>query len=187
MKELTKEEQINTERNELNVLIKNGVVFDLDCVTYEHKGFFRKKQPVNKTLKFSIQEPTLSTLDRLSAEQIDLVIDEKVLSSEVAISEAKKLTSKHCLRLAKIVAIAVLGQDYVKGKQKGSFFKYSYDNKALDNLTQLFFQFMKPSQLMQIVVLINTMSNLGDFCNSIRLMSAVRTTMPIRIEENKRD
>ena len=56
--------------------------------------------------------------------------------------------------------------------------------KRLNELTSLFTRRIKPSRLYQIYILIQTMCNLGDFLNSIRLMSADRTTMPIRIEEN---
>lgn len=190
MKETSTEKVFNkkqAEQTELNILIKKGIAFELESVTYKRKGIFGKNIKVKEALKFKIQEPTLSTLDRLAAEQIELVIDEKVMSSEYAITEAKNLTSKQSRRLARIIAIAVLGQDYVHAKDKGSHLKYSYDNKSLDRLTDLFFHFLKPSDMMQIVVLINTVSNLGDFCNSIRLMSASRTTMPIRIEEDKED
>ena len=173
------------ERDELNILIRKGIEFDFESVTYKRRGLFRRRVSVKKSYRFKIEEPTLSTLDRLSAEQIDLVIDEKVMSSEFAINEAKNLTSKHCKRLSRIIAIAVLGQDYIRAVDKGSHLAYCHDDKSLDRLTDLFFHNIKPSKLMQLVILINTMSNLGDFCNSIRLMSASRTTMPIRIEDKE--
>ena len=58
------------------------------------------------------------------------------------------------------------------------------DTKKLDELTSLFARKIKPSILYKLYVLVNTMGNLGDFMNSIRLISTERTTMPIRIEEN---
>ena len=85
---------------------------------------------------------------------------------------------------AKIIALAVLGQDYMKAIQSGNQVKYIPDNKRLGELTRLFAENVKPSKLMQLTLLVNTMSNLGDFMNSIRLISTERTTMPIRIEEN---
>ncbi len=182
---MTDQEKILAEKNELNILTGQGITFDLERVIYKRKGVFRKAFKVKDKLTFKIEEPTLSTLDRLSALQIDLDIDEKVLTGDNAIVEAKKLTKKHSSKLARIVAIAVLGQDYIKAYQKGGCVKYEFDDEKLNELTALFFHNIRPSKLLQLVVLINTISNLGDFCNSIRLLSAERTTMPNRIEEKQ--
>lgn len=181
----------SAEKSELNILIQRGLAFDLERTIYKRKkgifGYFRELEKVTETLRFKIQEPTLSTLDRIASEQIDLFMDEKLMSSETGMSEAKKLVEEHSERMAKIVAYAVLGQDYVKGIQEGSHIRYGYDDAKLEELTDLFFHNIKPSKLFQLVVLINTMSNLGDFCNSIRLMSAARTTMPLLVEGKKKD
>jgi hypothetical protein len=175
---MTDTEKIQAERNELNKLINKGVSFDVECVVYkQQKGVFgrlKKRIATTETLKYSIQEPTLSTLDRLSVEQIELHIDEKVMSSEKGIQQAKIMTNVHGKRMARIIAIAVLGTDYK-------------DQKKLKHLTELFFENIKPSKLIQLVLLINTMSNYADFTNSIRLMSAARTTMPILIEGSNED
>lgn len=184
---MTEEHKIEAEKQELNILVNRGISFDLDRTIYKKQkglfGRFKKRVPITEKLKFKIQEPTLSTLDRISAEQIELNIDERIMSSDAGLSEAKKLTKDHCRRLAKIVALAVLGQDYVISIQEGSRIRYDFDDNRLSELTDLFFHNIKPSKLMQLTLLINTMSNLGDFTNSIRLMSGARTTMPIRIEE----
>jgi hypothetical protein len=183
---MTEENKIELERQELNTLINKGVQFDVEypVYTYEKGGFWPLKKRV-KTLKkekFVIQEPTLSTLDRISAEQIDLVIDENIMTSEQGIQEAKRFTNLHGRRLARIVALAALGEDYITATQHGARITYKQDDKRLEQLTELFFRHIKPSKLIQLTILVNQMSNLGDFTNSIRLMSASRTTMPIRIE-----
>ncbi len=186
---MTEEHKLNTERTELNTLIDKGVNFDVERTIHVRQngllGYFKKRYAKTETLKFTIKEPTLSILDLMSAEQIEMAIDEAVMSSEKGIQEAKKMAGQHGQKLAKIIAIAVLGQDYIKTKKNGSRFSYKYDTKRLEELTELFFINIKPSKLLQLAILVNTMSNLGDFTNSIRLMSAARTTMPIRIEENK--
>lgn len=183
---MTEEHKIEAEKQELNILVNRGVSFELDRTIYHKQkglfGRFKKRIPVTEKLKFRIQEPTLSTLDRISAEQIELNIDERIMSSDAGLCEAKKLTKEHARRLAKIVALAVLGQDYVMTIQEGSRIRYEFDDKRLIELTDLFFNNIRPSKLMQLTLLVNTMSNLGDFTNSIRLMSGARTTMPIRIE-----
>lgn len=184
---MTEENKIEAERQELNILVNRGVTFELERTIYKKQdglfGRFKKRIPVIEKLKYKIKEPTLSTLDRISAEQIELAIDERIMSSDAGLSEAKKLTNEHSKRLAKIVALSVLGQDYVITIQEGSRIRYEFDEKRLSELTDLFFNNISPSKLMKLTLLINTMSNLGDFMNSIRLMSGARTTMPIRIEE----
>lgn len=184
------QKQREQERRELNLLISKGVSIDVERTVYVRpKGWNRWFKPrVKKVekLKFLIQEPTLSTLDRLAAEQLDIVIDEKlIVDSNNWQSEIKKLTAEHLKRMARIVAISVLGQDYVISIQNGTSIKYRYDDKKLKELTELFYLNIKPTKLVQIVFMINTMSNFGDFMSSIRLMSASRTTMPIRIEGSK--
>lgn len=190
-KELTPEQKIDSERRELNLLIGKGITFDLRIATLERlpgwSGFLRKKAKVLRDHKFHIQEPTLSTLDRLATEQLDLNIDESVMKSDQGIREAKSLTKKHSKRLARIIAIAVLGSDYMIPSMKAGVIRYEFNDARLNDLTELFFHQIKPSKLFELVLMINALSNLGDFCNSIRLMSAERTTMPIRIEENKQD
>jgi hypothetical protein len=184
---MTDQEKITAEKNELNLIINKGVSIEVERTIYKQPNgllkWLKKPVPEIETLKFKIQELTLSTLDRISAEQIDLKIDEKIMSSDSGIQEARRMTKEHSKRLAKILAIAVLGQDYVISVQKGSHVDYRYDDSRLKELTELFFHNVKPSRLLQYVVLINAMSNLGDFTNSIRLMSASRTMMPILIEQ----
>lgn len=179
--------EIEQERQELDLLIGKGVNIDVEREIFVKQpglfGYFKKRVKKTEKLRFNIQEPTLSTLDRISSEQIDLSIDEKLMTSEKALCEARKLTKEHSRRLAKIVAIAVLGQDYVIAYQKGNNTVYSYDNSKLNELTDIFFNSVKPSMLLQYALAINSISNLGDFTNSIRLMSANRTTMPILIEQ----
>lgn len=186
---MTDSEKIQAERNELNLLIDKGVNIEVERTIRVPIGrkylLFKRYTAKIEKLKFTIKEPTLSTLDRLSAEQIELVIDEAKIK-ENGLSEAKMLTSKQAHRMARIVAIAVLGQEYVITTQEGARIRYQYDDKKLNELTELFFINVKPSNLFQYTVLINSMSNLGDFTNSIRLMSAVRTTMPTLIEDKQK-
>lgn len=184
---MDKEQQIEAERKELNLLIDNGVNITVERTCYVKQkgiiGYFKKWEKKVDKLKFTIKEPTLSTLDRIASEQIELNIDEKLLLSDNALIEAKKLTYKHTRRMAKILALAVIGQDYIITRCSGSRIKNERDDKKLNELTDLFFQTIKPSLLIKYVVLVNQMNNYGDFTNSIRLMSASRTTMPILVEQ----
>jgi hypothetical protein len=179
-------DSIKQEKRELDLLLQKGVEFEVEQTYYKRLGYFRAPVKVTKKVKYKIQEPTLAVLDRMAAEQIDLVIDEGIMISEAGINEAKKLAAKHARRLARIVAIAVMGEEYTRPVAHGSGYKYVCDEKGLNRLTDTFLNCIKPSKLLQLTILINTISNLGDFTNSIRLMSAARTTMPSRIEEDKK-
>lgn len=180
--------KLEKERAELNTLINKGVSFEVKDVEFEtHKrffGLFRKHTPKEVTRKFTIEEMTLATLDRLSAEWIEFVIDESVMKSADGMQRARTLSHEHALRCAKVVAIAVLGEKrLIPCPYKGGT-RWVEDTKAIEDLTALFARTIRPSKLYQLYVLINAMCNLGDFLNSIRLMQTERTTMPIRIEEN---
>jgi hypothetical protein len=180
---------LEQEKAELNTLINKGVAFEVtDAQSQEKRLFFgliKKYVPVDTPKKFRIQELTLGTLDRLSAEWIEFAIDEATLKSGDGMQRARILAGKHALRCARIVALAVLDADFLIPKcSKNGTVRYVEDTARLDYLTALFSRSIKPSKLYQLNVLINTMCNLGDFVNSIRLMCANRTTMPVRIEAN---
>ena len=180
---------LEQEQSELNALINRGVSFEVQDIEVQYKsylwGLFKKKILVPITRNFVIEEPTLGTLDRLSSEWIEMAIDEETIKGEDGMLQARKMTKKHALRCARVIALAVLGSDLLIPKvSKGGFVRYEEDTKRLEELTRLFARQIKPSELYQLYVLINAMCNLGDFLNSIRLMSADRTTIPIRIEEN---
>jgi len=191
-KEFTRDEKVRAERNELNLLVSGGMKFEVegpDNVS-RRKGlrrlFSRGRTAGRKTYRFTIKEPTLSTLDRLASEQIELTIDESIMKGEKGLSEAKRLALDNAYRLARIVAIAVMGQDYmIPVASGGQYCRYRNDDKGLSELTEFFFNNIQPSRLMELAVRINTLSNLGDFCNSIRLLSANRTTMPDLIENSE--
>lgn len=180
---------LEQERSELNALINRGVSFEVQDVEVQYKsylcGLFKKKILVPITRNFVIEEPTIGTLDRLSSEWIEMAIDEETIKGEDCMLQARKMTKKHALRCARVIALAVLGSDYLIPKAgNGGIVRYEEDTKRLEELTKLFARQIKPSELYQLYVLINAMCNLGDFLNSIRLMSADRTTIPIRIEES---
>lgn len=187
-KSLSDREKLDAERRELNLLIGRGISFDVKRTIYKNRpgllGRFRRRVPTAEVVTYWIKEPTLSTLDRMSALQVDLDINEEAMRSDQALHEARHLTGEHSRRLARIVATAVMGLDYVRIREVGGRTVYTNDDAGLEEITDVLFHGLAPSQLAELVVYINTISNLGDFCNSIRLMSAVRTTMPLRVEEN---
>lgn len=183
--------QLTLEREELNRLIGRGATFTVEDVRFHvvkrFFGLWRKKVPETYKREFRIEEPTLGTLDRLAREWVELEIDEEKLKGTDGMRAARTMAARHAMRCAKVVAIAVLGSDYLIPKSnKGGYVTYKEDNKTLGVLTALFYRTIKPSLLHQLVILISTMCNLADFINSIRLMSCDRTTMPTLVEGNPR-
>lgn len=181
-----KSNRLDQERSELASLLNKGIEFEVEDVQFEVKsklfGLIKTKHPIKVKRQFSIKELTLGTLDRLSAEWIEFEIDENEMKSDDGMKIAKGLAHNHSIRCAKIIALAVLDSDYlIPTKIAG---RYKEDSKTLNDLTNLFTRTIKPSDLFYLVSVINVMSNLGDFTNSIRLMLSDRTTMPQRIEEN---
>ncbi len=183
--------QLERERAELNALINAGYEFEVEDYEVKSRPFFfgliKKKTPVKITRSFKIKEPTLGTLDRLSREWIELEIDEKRLKDEDPMKQARTIAEKHSKRCAKVLALAVLGSEYLAPSVHLGSIVYHENKKRLDELTALFERTIRPSRLYRLITLINAMCNLGDFMHSIRLMSVNRTTAPIRIEGNNVD
>ena len=177
----------------MNTLINKGVTFEVKDTEFEVKrrffGLFRQYKSKDIVRTFKIEEMTLATLDRIAAESVEIAIDEEKLRSAGidSIKMARTIAHKHSTRCARIIAIAVLGEDLFIAKPGKGGTRWIEDTKKLDDLTSMFRRKIKPSILYKLYVLVNAMENLGDFMNSIRLILLERTTMPIRIEENKRD
>ena len=177
--------ELEIEREELNLLVKRGVKFSITHKIRRRKkgikGLFQRSQVVTVKEDFEIQEPTLSTLDRLSAIWVEMEINEDRLTAGGAetLAEAKRIANANASRMARIIAIAVLGEEYHVTEVSASGKVKTYnDDKELDRLTSLFFRTIKPSKLVGFTESITSVSNLGDFINSMRLMSGARTTKP---------
>jgi hypothetical protein len=176
---------LEAEREELNLLIKRGVKFNVTTKTRRRekglRGFFSRPEVVEETHNFEIHEPTLSTLDRLSEYSLAMAIDEEAIKSEgrTVIGQAKQLAKDNAERMARAIAIAVLGEDYyvTEVNRFGRVNHYNND-KELDRLTALFFHSLKPSKLVSLSAIVTNVSNLGDFTTSMRYLSGARTALP---------
>lgn len=170
-------------------MIGEGVTFDVKITHYRRKpgffGFFRHREKITETKVYTIKEPTLATLDRLSLLWLQMEIDETKLGDDDYLRTARALANKEAAKLAKVVAVAVLGEDYYIATFDGVTYRRKEDKKALRDLTRLFFHTLKPSELLTLAIIVTNVSNLGDFVNSMRLMSATRTSDPAttRIEQ----
>ena len=174
---------LEQEQSELRHMINQGLTFDVE-VTYSRRrpgffGFFRKREKVKEKRVFTIQEPTLATLDRLSSLWLQMEIDEPRLGDADYLAAARQLANKEAKRLAEVVAVAVLGEDYYDTTEHRGAFSYKPNEDRLQRLAATFFHAVKPSDLFTLAVLITNVSNLGDFISSIRLMSATRTSEPM--------
>lgn len=183
----TQLEALESENTELRKMINEGVTFDVN-VTYRRRkpgfwGFFRRRERVTEKRSFTIEEPTLNTLDRLSALWLKMSIDETKLGNNDYLTTAKHMVAQETRTLAEIVAVAVMGEDYYDVKQQGDRYKRTERKDELKRVTSFFFHTVKPSELFTLAVLITNVSNLGDFINSIRLMSATRTSDPTHLIE----
>lgn len=188
---MLEKEKINAEKRELDILMDKGFVIEIERPIFTRTpgviGYFKKPTKSIEKLEFTIKDPTLSTLDRIASVQIELEMNEDAFQTDQGLAEVYLNVKANGRKMAKILAYAVLGQDYVITKINGSNTRYEYDEKKLQELTDLFLHTINPQALLKYVLKIINLSNLGDFTNSIRLMSAARTTMPIRIEQNKKD
>ena len=177
--------KIEQEREQLNILIKRGVKFDIVNKVRKRKkglrGFFQKPKEVEETTSYEIHEPTLAVLDRICELSLDMVIDEEAIKDEMVIAEAKRITKENTLKMARLIAVAVLGEDYhiTEITPTGKIKRYNND-KELDRLTNIFFHNIKPSKLALLTSTITNISNLADFITSMRLTSGARTTKPIK-------
>lgn len=180
-------EALEREQSELRHMINEGVTFDVE-VTYMRRkpglfGFLRKREKVTEKKVFRVAEPTLATLDKLSALWLEMSIDEAKLSDNDYLKTAKQLAAKEARKLAEVVALAVLGEGYYDVTEKGGLYTRKPNESRLVHLTNLFLHTITPSQLLTLAILITNISNLGDFINSIRLMSATRTSDPTQLIE----
>lgn len=176
------------EREELNLLIRKGQKFIIRYTIKTKKrnllGIRAKVTEEERAETFEIKEPTLAVLDRLSTEWLEMSLDESALSEggTQTLLEAKRATAENTYRMARIIAIAVLGEDYhIKTiNQKTGRVQFANDEKELERITDLFFHTIKPSELVTLCQRITNIANLGDFIGSMRYMSGARTTQPQR-------
>lgn len=150
-------DKVRAERKELDILLDKGMHF-----TVEKKSalrYFGKKER-----KFVIRQPYLGTLDKLSSIALGMEINENKIQEDT-LGEVKRLSVENVKKCSEYVAVAVLNSGW----------KIKLFSKIL---SKYFLWRLNPSKLFEIVYIINQLSNFLDFTNSIRLISATRTTAP---------
>lgn len=172
---------LEAEKKEIRLLIGSGISFVVNYMEgvtvkiprWRWLKWLKKKATTQepKQKEFIVKEPTAFTLDRLTAEYIELIIDEEKIK-EAPRQQARLYFQEHGKRMARIIAIAILGNDWT-------------DKEKLIELTDFIFKWTTNSQQHELVQAIDLTNNLADFINSIRLLSSARTTMPNRIENQE--
>lgn len=121
--------------------------------------------------KWVITEPPLGVLDLITEVFLEMKIDTKALAED-PMSESKKIIHDNARLVPQVIAILVLSKRW-----KIRLFKRM--------LTRHFLWRLKPSQLTKLSVIVLKLMNTTDFISSIRLLSAVRTTVPANLVEQK--
>lgn len=177
-------EQIAREKRELSKMVQQGFSFscEYDITTKRGPwGIFGKKTE-HKLEKYTIEEPTLGTLDRLSQEFIMLDTEAPELKGLDLIAKSKVLAAKYSYNVCRIIAIAVLGRKASRLSAYNGGVEQSIIEEKINALAGIFMHCVKPSDLVVIMDKILAISNLVDFISSIMLMSVSRTSKPNMVE-----
>lgn len=169
---MVENDKINKEREELNLLNNDGVKFTIEVDQWR---WFRR---IRKPRVFEIKQPTLAVLDLLSAEAIEVVIDEDAVAKN-PIGESKKILARSIVPVSRYIAIAILG----RSAEHVTPFGYCRNDLKINKLASLIRRSMTPKQIKELMICIINESNLVDFIYSIRLIAEGRSTAPSRIEE----
>lgn len=174
-------EQLAMERAELNILRQSGTKYELKW--RETHGWWFWKTTEYKSQIYDIAQPTLAVLDEISelGMQLELSEEEIVKGEMNALREVRRSVTKNAKKLARIVAMATLGETMFDISTKHGATQTKRNDKAIDSLASLIYVAAKPEQLAFMAAAITNTSGLPDFASSTRYLSA-RTTEPHRVE-----
>ena len=165
---MSPDERYELESDELKLLRNEGFEF---VVRYKENGKLTKK-------KFTARRPTLGVLDEMSVEWLEFDDYEKRLADgedSIKVAQRSVIEAK---RAAKIVALAVIGEDLFS-EYRVLFIRWTrVRRRRLKRLSGFFLRHIKPSTLYALSNAVLITSDLGNFLNSIRLMQVETTTTP---------
>lgn len=163
------------ELREAEELIERGVRF-----TVPKKSIL--KYFGSKERAFKIRSPYAGVLDRITEQALRIGFDDMALrqiseadeknNTMETLKETKRITGEALLPLCRMIAYAVLDT------------RWAIDLFG-EMLARYFFWRMDGRKIFQLSVIINQMCDYTNFMNSIRLMSAIRTTAPNLVEEKQ--
>lgn len=143
-------------------------------VTEHHRRHWWCK-PVEIKRTLTIKPPTLAVLDLLSTYWLDFDVTAEEKDSVKALAIVKGLTAKHAMSMAKVVAVMALGEESFKPRTRGG---YDVDERRINETAAAVAHALTPDELFKVTQMVTALSGLGAFVNSMRLMSASRTTQP---------
>ena len=165
---MSPDEKYELESDELKLLRNKGFEF---TVRYKVNGKQTRK-------KFTATNPTLAVLDEMSAEWLEFDDYEKRLADgedSIKVAQRSLVETK---RAAKIVALAVIGEDLFS-ERRILFIRWTHRNRRrLNRLSGFFYRHIKSSTLYALSNAVLITSDLGNFLNSSRLMQVETTTTP---------
>jgi hypothetical protein len=178
------------EQSEIDLLTGAGFRFSVKTVYRKRakglRGLFGKKEVAEEINEFEIIPPKLALLDHVSRIALDFEMNESELKSESVFRYARENVTKNAGKLAEIIAISVLGDNYIIAvkDRRHSPLKFMENKKEVKRLTELFYYSLNPAELLKISLYLFNSPGLGDFISSIRFLRGAITTTPIteRIE-----
>ena len=181
-------EQKQLEYSEIQKLINDGFPIKISYQEITNKKwwqFWKKPEVKNVEETFVIKELTLSILDRIALESIELRENDDDFENEESI---KRYSRKHYKRVARIIAMAMLGENLeIAVKDSFGNLNFKVNEKELQRLTNILMKVCKPSMIYGLLDIIDIESNLTDFKNSTRKLTAVKqkVTMTDLVEKKE--
>ncbi|WP_407497494.1 hypothetical protein [Elizabethkingia meningoseptica] len=175
-------------RRELTKLINNGFPITLSETYVERKKgllrFFSKPEKKTREVTYVIKELTFNIIDLISLEAQSLNL--KDYEGKEGLAFNNSLSRSDIKIMCKIIALAIMGTDYEYKVITDQREKYIRDEKGLRRIQNHLSQNLHPSDLFGILNLIDIHSNLGDFTNSIGLITGAAKRASL-IEEKQPD
>lgn len=173
--------------NELDLLTGKPYSFDIQYDIYVPKCKFlpflgQKKETIRKTMK--MYPPTLAILDLMSSNMIEIDLEELRATEDKnnvkSMIAARQIVKKHSWRMANIIAIAVLGENAFKVKKLADGrIERKMDKDAIVQLTTELHICLRPQELLQLVRVVTSQSDIASFIVSTTLMTGVNTATPM--------
>lgn len=175
-------------RREITKLINNGFPITLSETYVERKkgllGFFSKPKKKTKEVTYIIKELTFNIIDLIALESQGLNL--KNYEGKEGLAFNNSISRNDIKIMSKVIALAIMGTDYEYKVITGKREKYIRDEKGLKKIQNHLLQKIRPSDLFGILNLIDIHSNLGDFTNSIGLITGAAKRANL-IEEKQPD
>ncbi|MDE5530433.1 hypothetical protein KRE43_12850 [Elizabethkingia meningoseptica] len=175
-------------RREITKLINNGFPITLSETYVERKkgllGFFSKPKKKTKEVTYIIKELTFNIIDLIALESQGLNL--KNYEGKEGLAFNNSISRNDIKIMSKVIALAIMGTDYEYKVITGKREKYIRDEEGLRKIQNHLSQNLHPSDLFGILNLIDIHSNLGDFTNSIGLITGAAKRASL-IEEKQPD